>query len=150
MIRRTPPSIFLSRHSLPSCQFFFRKFNDLNERMSTVTDGKDLASLGKEISRMSRVVGLIEERDAVVDGIDENVKLLEEEEKAGEKKEEEMVEIITQELDLAKTRLEEVEKELLSALVPRDEVEDRPVILEVRAGTGGDEASMFAQEMFTM
>ena len=99
---------------------------------------------------MTRVVELIEERDSVVMCIAENSKLLEEEKKAGDQKEEEMIEMISEELFLATSRLEELEEQLIKVLVPRDDVEDRPVILEVRAGTGGDEASLFAQEVFAM
>ena len=52
-------------------------------------------------------------------------------------------------LDLEK-RLEKVEQELQVLLLPRDPNDEKNVVLEIRAGTGGDEASLFAQDIFRM
>ena len=54
------------------------------------------------------------------------------------------------ELDTLQPKAEELEKQLKSMLLPKDPRDDRNVIMEIRAGTGGDEAALFAAELFRM
>jgi peptide chain release factor 1 len=63
---------------------------------------------------------------------------------------EEMREMARLELETLQTRLEETEKDLKFLLVPSDPNDEKNVILEIRAGTGGDEATLFAAEMLRM
>jgi len=63
---------------------------------------------------------------------------------------EEMREMARLELETLQTRLEETDKELKLLLVPSDPNDEKNVILEIRAGTGGDEATLFAAEMLRM
>ncbi|MBJ7417239.1 MAG: peptide chain release factor 1 [Niveispirillum sp.] len=63
---------------------------------------------------------------------------------------EEMRDLAADELAEAKRRLPELERRILLALLPKDEADERNAILEVRAGTGGDEAALFAAELFEM
>ncbi|HJT66226.1 MAG TPA: peptide chain release factor 1 [Pyrinomonadaceae bacterium] len=63
---------------------------------------------------------------------------------------EEMREMARVELDALQARLEETEKELRLLLIPSDPNDEKNVILEIRAGTGGDEATLFAAEMVRM
>jgi peptide chain release factor 1 len=60
----------------------------------------------------------------------------------------EMVELAQADLDLLLPRVEALEKELKALLVPKDPRDDRNVIVEIRAGTGGDEAALFAGDLF--
>ena len=60
----------------------------------------------------------------------------------------EMRELADEEIDAATRRLQALEVELLAHLVPRDPRDDGDVYLEVRAGTGGDEAAIFAGDLF--
>jgi peptide chain release factor 1 len=64
--------------------------------------------------------------------------------------EEEMREFLDTELGAARTRLKEQEKQVLLALVPGDPLAEKNAIIEIRAGTGGDEAALFARDLFTM
>src|ERR1043165_4167745 len=63
---------------------------------------------------------------------------------------EEMREMARVELDALQARLEETEKELRLLLIPTDPNDEKNVILEIRSGTGGDEATLFAAEMVRM
>jgi peptide chain release factor 1 len=58
--------------------------------------------------------------------------------------------LLDQEIELAERRSAELEAELRHALVPKDPNDDRDVIVEIRAGTGGDEAALFAGDLFRM
>ncbi len=62
----------------------------------------------------------------------------------------ELAEIARQEIDETEIKLEEVEKELFEILAPKDDNDEKNVIIEIRAGAGGDEASLFAAELYRM
>lgn len=72
------------------------------------------------------------------------------EEILGTEKDSEMVEMAKAELDEAKSKLPEVEEQLKIALIPTDPNDDKPCIVEVRAGVGGEEAALFAEEVCRM
>jgi peptide chain release factor 1 len=61
-----------------------------------------------------------------------------------------MRELAKEELNTSKTRLEELEKELKILLLPKDPNDDKNVIVEIRAGAGGEEAALFAAEIYRM
>ena len=63
---------------------------------------------------------------------------------------EDMRELLKEELNDAKTRIEELENELKILLLPKDPNDDKNVIVEIRAGAGGDEAALFAAELYRM
>jgi peptide chain release factor 1 len=65
-------------------------------------------------------------------------------------KDEELYELARSELDELNSRLEQISNELQKELTPKDPNDERNVVIEVRAGTGGDEASLFAGELFRM
>lgn len=65
-------------------------------------------------------------------------------------KDEELLEMAKMELDQAKSKLPEAEEALKVELIPRDPNDDRPAIVEIRAGVGGDEAALFAEEISRM
>ena len=63
---------------------------------------------------------------------------------------EEMREMLKEELNDAKKRIEELEQQLKILLLPKDPNDDKNVIVEIRAGAGGDEAALFAAEIYRM
>ena len=67
-----------------------------------------------------------------------------------EEKDEEMREMIKETLNDSKKRVEELEQELKILLLPKDPNDDKNVIVEIRAGAGGDEAALFAAEIYRM
>lgn len=61
-----------------------------------------------------------------------------------------MREMLKEELNSAKTRVSELEEELKILLLPKDPNDEKNVIVEIRAGAGGDEAALFAAEIYRM
>ena len=67
-----------------------------------------------------------------------------------EENDEEMRELAKEELSDAKKQIEALEQELKILLLPKDPNDDKNIILEIRAGAGGDEAALFAAELYRM
>ena len=67
-----------------------------------------------------------------------------------EEHDEEMRELLKEELSEAKKNVEQYEEELKVLLLPKDPNDDKNVIVEIRAGAGGDEAALFAAEIYRM
>jgi len=128
------------------------KYNKLNEKMDSIVDHKELASIGKEVASLQKIMVIIDEKKSIDKSIKELVELeLEETKKAGNSPDNvEMLELVKQEKAEAIDRLIEVEERLINVLTPTDDADDKNVVVEVRAGTGGDEASLFASEVFKM
>lgn len=95
---------------------------------------KDLKALAEKREEYLKLTGNIEEANEIIaDGSDA-----------------EMVEMAKMELDEAKKRLPELEDEIKFLLIPKDPEDAKNVMVEIRAGTGGDEASIFAGDLFRM
>ena len=62
----------------------------------------------------------------------------------------EMVEMARMQFDEAKSKLPMVEEQIKLLLIPKDPEDEKDVVMEIRAGTGGDEASIFAGDLFRM
>lgn len=88
---------------------------------------------------------LVEERQTLSTSIKDLIAL-----EAEESSNEEMVSLIQSEKAESEEKLLNVETKIISCMIPRDTDDDRGIVLEVRAGTGGDEASLFAHEVFKM
>jgi len=107
----------------------------------------ELSKLGKEYAELGRITELYGERQRLV----KNLKELEQLQKdASNGEDKEMVQMVSDEKTELSAQLEKTEGEIVSVLTPRDAADDRGVVVEVRAGTGGDEASLFASEVFKM
>ncbi|MBT5236993.1 peptide chain release factor 1 [Candidatus Peregrinibacteria bacterium] len=102
---------------------------------------KEIAKVGKRMSDLRPLLSMIKEYESCQAAID-FVKV------AGE--DPEMKEMAEAEADVAKKRIPELEDEMKLFLIPKDADDDRSVILEIRAGTGGDEAAIFAGELLRM
>ena len=87
---------------------------------------------------------LYREYKALSEALDENKEML------GNEKEEEMRELLKMEIDEANTRIPELEDEIKFLLIPKDPEDSKNAVVELRAGTGGDEASIFAGDLFRM
>ena len=101
----------------------------------------DIAALGKEYSDLKPVVDQIADWKQVTADIAEAEAMLDDPE---------MKELAQEELPALKARLPEVEHALQLALLPRDKADARPAMLEIRPGTGGEEAALFAGDLLRM
>ena len=117
--------------------------NELTEP-SVVNDQNRFRKLMKEQSDLQPLVTAYTEYKKCQETEEESVSMLESE------SDEEMREMLKEELSEAKKRIVELEKELKILLLPKDTNDDKNVIVEIRAGAGGDEAALFAAEIFRM
>ena len=100
--------------------------------------------LMKEQSDLTPIVEAYKEYKQSKQDISDSLSMLEEE------SDEDMREMLKDELNSAKKRVEELEQELKILLLPKDPNDDKNVIVEIRAGAGGDEAALFAAEMYRL
>jgi peptide chain release factor 1 len=131
-----------------------QKLEEINQRYEEVgemltdpnliSDMKRYASLNKEFSNLRDIVEKYYEYRDLLSNIDTNKRILNEE------KDEEFREMAKMELDELNTRREPLEDEIKLMLIPPDPLDERNAIVEVRAGSGGDEASLFAGDLYRM
>jgi peptide chain release factor 1 len=118
-----------------------QRFQFLEASMSAGSDGADFASLAKEYSDLKPVVDQIDLYQQLQRDLEEAEAML---------KDPEMAELAREELPRLRARLPEVEQGLQLALLPRDSADAKPAMLEIRPGTGGDEAALFAGDLLRM
>ena len=122
---------------------FDEVLNELGE--PGVTDNQErFQKLMKEQSDLQPIVDAYKEYKENKETIQDSLSMLE-----GEK-DEEMREMLKEELSDAKKRVEELEHEIKILLLPKDPNDSKNVIVEIRAGAGGDEAALFAAEIYRM
>ena len=117
--------------------------NELQEP-DVASDPKRFRKLMKEQNELTPIVEAYKEYKACKQNIEDSLQMLEEE------SDEEMRELAKEELNDSKARVEELEKELKILLLPKDPNDEKNVIVEIRAGAGGDEAALFAAEIYRM
>lgn len=122
---------------------FEELLNELNEP-GVAGDPARFQKLMKEQSNLQPIVDAYKEYKACKQTVEDSLAMLE-----GES-DEEMREMLKEELSTAKDRIVELEKELKILLLPKDPNDDKNVIVEIRAGAGGDEAALFAAEMYRL
>ena len=132
----------------------FDKLEDLlhhyEELMNTLSepdvanDPNRFRKLMKEQSDLQPIVDAYKEYKQCKQNIEDSLAMLEEE------NDEEMRELAKEELNESKDRLAELEQELKILLLPKDPNDDKNVIVEIRAGAGGEEAALFAAEIYRM
>lgn len=137
----------LSRFYLTKLQALEEKYTDLSHKLSDpeVMSNQELyAKLAKELASLEEIVKTYQEYKKCVKELEENKDLLEEE------RDEELRALIREELKTLVNKLEELEKLLPLMLLPKDPNDEKSVILELRAGAGGEEAALFASELLRM
>ncbi|MDE6975072.1 MAG: peptide chain release factor 1 [Lachnospiraceae bacterium] len=111
----------------------------------TVTNNQDrFRKLMKEQSDLTPIVEAYKEYKKTRQDVEDSLAMLDEE------SDEDMREMLKEELNAGKKRIEELEQELKILLLPKDPNDDKNVIVEIRAGAGGDEAALFAAEMYRL
>ena len=109
-----------------------------------VNDQNRFRKLMKEQSSLAPLIATYTEYKNCKQTIEDSLQLLDEE------SDEELKELAKEELNEAKKRVEELENEIKILLLPKDPNDDKDIIVEIRAGAGGDEAALFAAELFRM
>lgn len=124
-----------------------KRFDELNELLGSpevLADPKKMMECNKSLSEITPIVEKYKEYKRVVEDFDfikENLKT---------EKDQDMREMMHEELKELEESIPELEKELKVLLLPKDENDDKNVIIEIRGGAGGDEAALFAGNLFRM
>ena len=122
----------------------YDEVSDLIIQPEIIMDQKRYAQLMKEYKDLGGVVERGEEYQALLNNIEEAKEILSDGSDA------EMVEMAKMEIDEASNRIPELEDEIKFLLIPKDPEDSKNAVVELRAGTGGDEASIFAGDLFRM
>jgi len=129
---------------LDKVKIIIERYDEINRLLENVNDDyQKAAELAKERSELEPIVEKAREYLLVLKRREEALSLESIED-------EELRQLAEIELDETSGRVELLEKELKSMLIPRDPRDERNVIVEIRAGTGGEEAALFAADLFRM
>ncbi len=123
------------------------KFQELEEKMSKpeiLSDQNLFRSLNKERSRLAPVVQNYNEYLKLKRELNDSSELIRNED------DEEMREMLQSEIDELRGKIEDIEKKLLIMLLPKDPNSGKDILMEIRAGTGGEEAALFVADLFRM
>ena len=123
------------------------RFNEVGEILTqpeTMDDMKRYASLNKEYSHLRDIVEAHHVYDNLLSNITNNKEIV------ATEKDEEFRELAKSELDLLYEQLSPLEEKIKLMLIPPDPADDKNAIIEIRAGAGGDEASLFAGDLYRM
>ncbi len=127
--------------------FIEEKYEDLSARISdpeVIADIDSWRKLMKEHSDMTPIVEKFREYKEIIKTIEDAEEML------AEKQDPEFEELLREEISEAKSAIPALEEELKILLIPKDPNDDKNVIIEIRGGTGGEEAALFAAELFRM
>jgi peptide chain release factor 1 len=123
-----------------------RRFEELESLLSdpeVLANQTEFRRLSKEHAGLAELVAAYREYKRVLADIEDNRELLKE-------PDQEMREMAQAELESLEKRREELDGEIKLLLLPKDPNDDKSVVLEIRAGTGGDESALFAGDLFRM
>ncbi|KAA9041865.1 peptide chain release factor 1 [Ginsengibacter hankyongi] len=122
------------------------RFEELGVALSNpeiVNDNRKYKQLSKEYRSLEKIVDVRNEYAKVLDDIEFNKEMMNSDDS-------EMKDLAKQEIDDLLAKKEEYEKQIRNMLIPKDPQDEKNAILEIRAGTGGDEASLFAGNLMRM
>jgi peptide chain release factor 1 len=118
--------------------------NDLIIQPDIISDQKKYVQLTKEYKDIKTIVDIGEVYKSFLDNISEAEEIISTE------KDPEMIEMAKLQLDEAKKEIPKIEEEIKVLLIPKDPDDTKNVVVELRAGAGGDEASIFAGDLYRM
>ncbi len=121
---------------------FIQRYEEINKLLSSpeiTQDVKKMTQLSKEQSDIEPIVQKAREYESVLAAIEENKSLIEDEE---------LGELAKEELKELEPKKEQLEEEIKLLLIPKDPNDEKDIYLEIRAGTGGEEAALFAADLF--
>ena len=124
-----------------------RRFEEILEELNnpSVVENQDrFRKLMKEQTDLQPIVEAYKNYQTAKQDVEDSLAMLEEE------SDEEMRQLAKEELSDAKNRIEELEQQMKILLLPKDPNDDKNVVVEIRAGAGGDEAALFSAELYRM
>jgi peptide chain release factor 1 len=124
-----------------------KRFEELTEQMASpevLSDPKQLQTLGKERAGIEDLVSKYVDYKTTVKALEDTQTML------GDGLDEEMTAMVKDEIKTLQEKRDRLNEMLKEALIPKDPNDEKDVIMEIRAGTGGDEAAIFASDLFRM
>ena len=124
-----------------------KRYRDIEEeiaRPEVATNPSQLQKLAKERAELEDVVNMYREYEATSKSLEETESMLD------DNLDDDMRDLVKQEIEDLHEKLSEIEEDLKVALIPKDENDEKDIIMEIRAGAGGDEAGLFAADLFRM
>ncbi len=124
-----------------------QKFNELNKKLADpnlAQNQTEFRKVAKEHAELKPIIELITEAEKIQKQIKDNQIILEQE------KNEELRELAAEELKELKNKEKKLEEKIKAELNPADPFDKKDIIMEIRAGTGGDESALFAADLFRM
>jgi peptide chain release factor 1 len=120
------------------------RFDQVEARLGAAADPEEIVSLSKEHAELKTVAEKARELKTARDSLAEADAIIE------DGSDRDMVELAEEERQDLRKRLPELERDLQLLLIPKDRDDDASIMIEIRAGTGGDEAALFAGDLFRM
>ncbi len=132
---------------IPPIEPFLTRLKQLDEKMSQpdfYNDQRTAGAISREHQQLSKLKELYEELEKVFRQIAENREIVE------ENSDPEFSKLAKEDLAELETKVEPLKNEILRTMIPTDPTDSRNTVVEIRAGTGGDEASLFAADLYRM
>ena len=122
----------------------FNELSDLIIQPDIISDQNKYVKISREYKELKEIVDKKTEYELILSNVNEANEIIKEE------SDNEMIELANTELEVNKQKISLIEDELKLMLIPKDPDDSKNVVMELRAGTGGDEASIFAGDLFRM
>ncbi|MET3037904.1 peptide chain release factor 1 [Chryseobacterium sp. NRRL B-14859] len=137
----------MSKSLIPKLEAIKQRYNevaDLIIQPDVISDQKRYSSLNKEYSDLGKIVRVYDQYKGALDSIAESDEII------ADGSDRDLVDLAKEEKLEAQARIPGLEEELKVLLIPKDPADDKNVIVELRAGTGGDEAAIFVEDIYRM
>jgi peptide chain release factor 1 len=134
----------LSDSHLREIRKHFAEVTELMARPEVATDPARMAELGREHARLEPIIGSVERYLSLESELDD-LRAMQEAEQ-----DEELAQLVTDDIERVESELAQMEDRLELLLLPVDPLDEKNAIVEIRAGTGGDEASLFAGDLYRL
>ncbi len=137
----------MSKSLIPKLEAIKQRYNevaDLIIQPDVITDQKKYSQLNKEYSDLGKIVKVYDQYKGALDTITESDEII------ADGADKDFIELAKMEKIAAQEKIPVLEEELKVLLIPKDPADDKNVIVELRAGTGGDEAAIFVEDVYRM
>ncbi|SIP90321.1 bacterial peptide chain release factor 1 (bRF-1) [Chryseobacterium sp. RU37D] len=137
----------MSKSLIPKLEAIKQRYNevaDLIIQPDVISDQKKYSSLNKEYSDLGKIVKVYDQYKGALDTIEESDEII------ADGSDKDFVELAKIEKNEALEKIPGLEEELKVLLIPKDPADDKNIIVELRAGTGGDEAAIFVEDIYRM
>ena len=137
----------MSKSLLPKLEAIKQRYNevaDLIIQPDVISDQKRYGQLNKEYSDLGKIVKVFDEYSAALKAIEEADEII------SDGSDKDLVDLAKLEKQESVNKIPQIEEELKILLIPKDPADDKNIIVELRAGTGGDEAAIFVEDVYRM